>query len=109
MFVIEPGEFPASSLKDAIHRIKLAFNKEFDEVFKYKEAEVRRVKEKNERIKKILQDLDLDDKVFEPEMSVDEKPELLLEVRDDEVPFEKFVSAEEQARLDEAKRLEEGL
>lgn len=42
-------------------------------------------------------------------MSVDEKPELLFEVKDDEVPFEKYISAEEQAKLDEQAKLEEGL
>ena len=42
-------------------------------------------------------------------MSVDEKPELLLEVKDDEVPFEKYISPDEQARLEEQARIDEGL
>ena len=42
-------------------------------------------------------------------MSVDEKPELLLEVKDEEVPFEKYISPEEQARLEEQAKIEEGL
>ena len=98
-----------SSCQDATHRIKVAFNKEFDDVYKQKEAEIKRVKEKNERIRKILGDLELSEKVFEPSLSVDEKPELLFEVKDDEVPFEKYISAEEQAKLDEQAKLEEGL
>ena len=69
---------------------------------------MRKVKEKNERIKKILHDLELNEKVFQPEMTVDEKPEMLLEVKDEEVPFEKFITAEEQARLEELEKLEEG-
>lgn len=87
----------------------MAFNKEFDEVFKQKEAEIKRVKEKNDRIRKILGDLEIDENVFEPEMSVDEKPELLLEVKNDEVPFEKYISPEEKLRLEEQARIEEGL
>lgn len=87
----------------------MAFNKEFDDFFKQKEAEIKRVKEKNERIRKILGDLELDENVFEPTMSVDEKPELLLEVKDDEVPFEKYISPEEQVRLEEQARIDEGL
>jgi len=98
-----------SSHQDAIHRIKVAFNKEFDEVFKQKEAEIKRLKEKNDRIRKILGDLEIDENVFEPEMSVDEKPELLLEVKNDEVPFEKYISPEEKLRLDELAKIEEGL
>ena len=67
------------------------------------------MKEKNERIRKILGDLELVEKVFEPTMSVDEKPELLFEVKDDEVPFERYISEEERARLEEQARIEEGL
>ena len=87
----------------------MAFNKEFDEVFKQKEAEIKRVKEKNDRIRKILGDLEIDENVFEPEMSVDEKPELLLEVKNDEVPFEKYISPEEKLRLEEQAKIDEGL
>ena len=88
--------------------MKVAFNKEFDEIFKQKEAEIKRVKERNDRIKKILGDLEIDEKVFEPEMSVDEKPELLLEVKDGEVPFEKYISEEEKLKLEEQAKIEEG-
>ena len=87
----------------------MAFNKEFDEIFKQKEAEIKRVKERNDRIKKILGDLEIDEKVFEPEMSVDEKPELLLEVKDGEVPFERYISEEEKLKLEEQAKIEEGL
>ena len=87
----------------------MAFNKEFDEIFKQKEAEIKRVKERNDRIKKILGDLEIDEKVFEPEMSVDEKPELLLEVKDGEVLFEKYISEEEKLKLEEQAKIEEGL
>lgn len=87
----------------------MAFNKEFDEIFKQKEAEIKRVKERNDRIKKILGDLEIDEKVFEPEMSVDEKPELLLEVKDGEVPFEKYISEDEKLKLEEQAKIEEGL
>lgn len=87
----------------------MAFNKEFDEIFKQKEAEIKRVKERNDRIKKILGDLEIDEKVFEPGMSVDEKPELLLEVKDGDVPFEKYISEEEKLKLEEQAKIEEGL
>ncbi len=78
-------------------------------MFKQKEAEIKRVKEKNDRIRKILGDLEIDENVFEPEMSVDEKPELLLEVKDGEVPFEKYLSPEEKLRVEEQAKIEEGL
>lgn len=70
--------------------------------------EVGRIEEKNARIRKILSDLDLNDDIFEPEMSVEECPEKLLEVKDHEVPFERFITEEEQARLEEEKKRDEG-
>merc|ERR1712154_468237 len=56
-------------LEDAIHRIKEAFNKEFNDVYAKKEQEISKVKEKNKRIAKIIDYLALDESVEEPEMS----------------------------------------
>ena len=95
-------------MQDAIHQIKKAFNQEFNDTFAQKEQEVKRIIERNQRIQKILNDLELKENVFKPEMTDEEKPERLLVVRDEEVPFEKFISPEEQARLDELARIEEG-
>ena len=68
-----------------------------------------RIKEKNIRIRKILSDLDLsDDDIFEPGISVEECLEQLLEVKDKEVPFDRFITKEEQEKLEEEKIREEG-
>ena len=75
------------SLQDAIHRIKLVFNKEFEELFVKKEQEISKIKDKNKRIKKIIADLDVVEEIIEPSMGVAEKPETLLEVDDSEVRF----------------------
>lgn len=61
------------------------FNEKFDEVFAKKELELSKIKEKNKRIKKILDDIGLYDQVYEPEMDSIEKPEMLLTTTDDEV------------------------
>ncbi|XP_077991965.1 cilia- and flagella-associated protein 43-like [Glandiceps talaboti] len=94
-------------LKDAIHRIKTAFNKEFDDVYKMKEMEIARIKEKNVRIRKIMEDLGSRDCVWQPEWSIDEKPERLLQVDDSEVTVERYISPEQQAKLDEEQKVEE--
>lgn len=73
------------SVQDAIHRIKVTFNMEFDDVYQKKEQEIAKIKEKNKRISKILSDLDLEEPMVEPVMSVYEKPERLLTVEDSEV------------------------
>ena len=78
------------TFQDAIHRIRMQFNKEFDEVYGKKEHEIMRIAEKSKRIHKILADLDLKEDVYEPEMGVAEKPEMLLEVADSEVTMRGF-------------------
>ena len=48
-------------------RIKEKFNQEFEEVFQGKVSEIQHIREKNVRIKKIINDLKLtDEKVYEP-------------------------------------------
>jgi len=71
--------------QEAIYRIKVNFNKEFDEVFVKKELELAKIKEKNKRVKKILDDIGVYDPVYDPEMGSTEKPEMLLTTTDDEV------------------------
>uniref|UniRef100_A0A669PYB1 Cilia- and flagella-associated protein 43 n=1 Tax=Phasianus colchicus TaxID=9054 RepID=A0A669PYB1_PHACC len=53
-------------LKDIIYKVKTAFNKEFDLVAQQKEQEIARIKERNVKIREILQQLDLQVEVWEP-------------------------------------------
>ena len=68
-------------LQDCIHRIKETFNKEFEEVFRLKEAEIARIKEKNVRIRKIINQLQLDEELVQPSLLPVEQPESLLTVQ----------------------------
>ena len=88
--------------------MKSEFNKKFDEVFQAKEGEMKRIGERNTRIRKIMKDLDITDDLFDPQWTADEMPEKLLEVNDDEIKVEKYISEEEQKRLDELAKEEEG-
>jgi hypothetical protein len=71
-------------------------------------AEVKRIEEKNVRIKKTLADLGLDDVILEPVMDTEEFPETLLDVKNSEVPFERFITKDVQLKIDEEKKREEG-
>ena len=71
--------------QDAIYRIKENFNKEFCSVYERKEQEIVKIKDKNRRIRKIVEDLEVDIEIYEPELGVIEKPENLLFVEDHEV------------------------
>ena len=73
------------TFQDAIYRIKEHFNKEFDSVYERKEQEIAKIKDKNKRIRKIVEDLEVDIEIYEPELGVIEKPENLLFVDDHEV------------------------
>ena len=67
-----------------------------------KEQQILKIQEKNRRIKKILQDLDIREReVRDPELGPEEKPEMLLQVADEEVKVEKYISAEMRAYLAE--------
>ena len=88
-------------LQDAIYRIKQTFNAEFDQVMEKKVQEISKIKERNRRIRKIMEDLDSIEDVYEPSLGVIERPELLLVVEDSEVSHEKStnLSQKEICRL----------
>lgn len=71
--------------QDAIYRIKQQFNKEFSDTYKQREQEIARIEDKNQRIRKILEDLKTSEDIWQPQMDSDEKPEKLLTVDDSEV------------------------
>ena len=52
-------------------------------------SEITKIKDKNRRILKILEDLDLNEEVVKPELSMYEDPESLLTVEDHEVRRER--------------------
>ena len=94
-------------LQENVYRIKEIFNKEFNEIYRQKEMEIARIKEKNIRINKIIQQLMLNDTLINPSFDEDETPDRLLSVDNDEILVEKYVSTEEQRQLDEAAKQEE--
>ncbi|XP_033885994.1 cilia- and flagella-associated protein 43 isoform X1 [Acipenser ruthenus] len=94
-------------LQDVIHSVKLAFNKEFESVFKQKEQEINRVKDKNQRLQEIMTELDLKEKLWEPELCDNEKPERALTVNDSEIKVEKYLTTEQKRKAEELAKIEE--
>ena len=74
-------------LNDLIYKIKEAFNKEFETVYQRKLQELAKIRERNTRIKQIYSDLDDPTPVWAPDLTEKEKPQLLFEVKEDEVGF----------------------
>ncbi len=56
---------------------------------KSKQDEIGKIEEKNERIVSILQQLQLNEKIYHPELDEDEIPESVIKVADSEVKAEK--------------------
>ncbi len=50
-----------------------------------------KIKDKNKRIRKIMEDLDISQEVADPQLSIIEKPEKLLVVEDSEVSLFKQI------------------
>ncbi|KAM3925380.1 cilia- and flagella-associated protein 43 [Leptodactylus fuscus] len=98
-------------LQDIIYNVKAAFNKEFEVFYRQKEQEVTRVNERNQRIREIMAELNIQEKLIEPKLSDNEKPERALTVEDSEIKVEKYLTpeqkekAEQQAKQEEEKRL----
>ncbi|XP_062257078.1 cilia- and flagella-associated protein 43 isoform X2 [Platichthys flesus] len=93
-------------LQDVIYGIKMAFNTEFEGLHKQKVQELNRVRERNKHISAILLELDIQQQLWEPSLSVSEWPESLLTVDDSEIKSEKCLSPE-QRKEEERKKLEE--
>ncbi|XP_066549202.1 cilia- and flagella-associated protein 43 isoform X2 [Amia ocellicauda] len=94
-------------LQDVIHNVKMAFNEEFDAVYKQKEEEMNRVKEKNRRIVEIMGDLGLKEKLWEPTLSDSERPERAFTVDDSEIKVEKYITPEQMLKAEELAKTEE--
>ncbi|KAJ3194324.1 Cilia- and flagella-associated protein 43 [Irineochytrium annulatum] len=87
--------------------IKTEFNARFREFVKMKKDEIIKIEDKNERILAIMAELQIQEAVFHPTLDNDEVPERIIEVHDDEVKVEKYITPEERRRLDELKKVEE--
>lgn len=99
-------------LQDAVYRIKQNLNEKFNAIFKQKESEVTKIIDKNKRIRKILEDIDMEECLLKPEWHMSEKPEMLLTVSDSEVNVEKYIpeqlrkklAAEDEARQEKGRQ-----
>ena len=69
------------TVQDCMHRIGETFNKEFEEVARLKLAEIARIREKNVRISKIIQQLQLTEQLVQPTLQSEEQPEEMLTVQ----------------------------
>lgn len=88
-------------IQDAVYRIKENFNREFEQVMQRKHQEIGKVKEKNARLKQIYIDLNEEKELKEPALSDIQNPEMLFEVKDEEVKVEKYLTPEQKRLLEE--------
>lgn len=91
-------------LYENIQEIKSSFNQSFYEFFKTKQDEMAKIEERNERISSIISQLQINESIVRPELDENEIPDSVIKVLDSEIKVERFLTAEELAKL-EAKRL----
>uniref|UniRef100_A0A9J7Z8Q9 Cilia- and flagella-associated protein 43 n=1 Tax=Cyprinus carpio carpio TaxID=630221 RepID=A0A9J7Z8Q9_CYPCA len=94
-------------LKDVIYKVKSTFNKEFEAVYKQKEQEINRLREKNKRISEIMTELDLSESLWEPSLTDNECPERVLTVTDSEIKVEKYLTPEQKEKEEQLKQEDE--
>ncbi|CAN2390323.1 hypothetical protein PRIEUP_LOCUS359, partial [Pristimantis euphronides] len=94
-------------LQDIIYNMKTNFNQEFEAVYRQKEQEVARVKERNRRILEITSELHVQEKLLEPEFTVNENPERALTVDDSEIKVEKYLTPEQNKKAEQQLKQEE--
>ncbi|KAM9477072.1 cilia- and flagella-associated protein 43 [Clarias gariepinus] len=94
-------------IQDIIYKVKTAFNKEFEAVYKQKEQEINRIQDKNKRITEIMSKLELQETVWEPTLSDSERPERALTVSDSEIKVEKYLTPEQKQKEEEQLKEEE--
>ncbi|XP_026164299.1 cilia- and flagella-associated protein 43 isoform X5 [Mastacembelus armatus] len=93
-------------LQGVIYRIRMAFNTEFEAVHRQKVQELNRVRDRNRKIREIMMELDMNEKLWEPSLTDSEWPERLLTVDDSEIKAEKYFTPE-QKKEEQMKKLEE--
>uniref|UniRef100_A0A087YD43 Cilia and flagella associated protein 43 n=1 Tax=Poecilia formosa TaxID=48698 RepID=A0A087YD43_POEFO len=87
-------------IQDLIYSIKMAFNSDFDALFKRKLKEIKIVDDRNKNIRDIMLELDIEEELWEPRLTDMEWPERLLVVEDSEIKAEKYLTPEQKAEED---------
>ncbi|XP_022540288.2 cilia- and flagella-associated protein 43 isoform X1 [Astyanax mexicanus] len=94
-------------LQDVIYKVKTAFNEEFEAVYKQKEQEISRVRDRNKRITDIMTELEVQEVLWEPTLTDNERPERALTVSDSEIKVEKYLTPEQMEREEQQRKEEE--
>ncbi|CAD7935748.1 unnamed protein product [Amoebophrya sp. A120] len=85
--------------------LQKAFNRKFGKCQGTKKEVMSHIKEKIDRIRSILKELQIDEVVDEPELLGKEVPESVLKVEEKEVTVAKYISPEEKKKKDEEAKL----
>lgn len=92
-------------LKECVFDLKRDFNKEFDSFERFKEEQLFAIKERNEQIIELQQNLGQPEEIETPEAHILEDPNHIFEVGTEEIGVEKYLTKEERAKAAEAERI----
>jgi len=91
-------------IKEIIFELKRDYNKEFNDLNDHKQEELYKIKERMDAISELQQNLKQPVEEYAEKKHHLETPKYIFEVADDEIKCEKYLTAEERARLEEEER-----
>lgn len=91
-------------IKGVVFVLKAQFNEEFKALEGRKQEDIGSIEDKNNQIAELLENLGTTEERFTPDDHPEEHPERVLEVKDDEVPVERYLTAAQRAELEEEAR-----
>ena len=93
-------------LRREVRERQSGFNDAFAAVKARKLDDIHKIMDHNQRLREINKELGVDENIADPRITQEEETDRILTVEDDEVGVLRFVSPEEQARLDAETRAE---
>lgn len=101
LFTVEQKWYQIILIQDGIYKIKANFNHEFEQIMQRKYQEIAKIKEKNQRLRQIYDDMSQECPIPEPRFGDAENPEVLFEVKDEEITVAKWLTPEQRKELEE--------
>ena len=94
LYTVKRKRIQIELLREVVFELKRDFNEEFKELENQKKEHIFYIKEKNEIIKDLLESLQQPIELDEPQPHLLEDPEHILEITEDEVKVEKYLTKE---------------
>jgi hypothetical protein len=94
-------------MQNVIVKIKGAFNREFNKMLRFRQAQNEAINDKNKRIIEICEELKKSQETITGNKNILENPDDILEVAPKDIPFARYLSREEKEKIEKERQKEE--